>query len=487
MQRKLSSLFLIVPLLLMFALTLPAQAQAPCSNAPAPQLSVGGFGRVTDPNGMSQYSGNPYVNRYLNLRANAAHEFYGVALSEDDPSWRHDFSGDPLVFVTEGPVCLDGVNMWRVEASDGTANVWVPETAGNRYVIEPAAGQVSSAPAYTPARVVLTEVAPDLVVDGLAQLSFGGLGGGGEGLPFYDGEATVGELYDFVLSVYPPGTLVDVALRSPEGNTLAASPVYAWEDTGTPVSYVTARTPAYPGLATGIWTVELRGDGETRRIAYRLRQPDSPAITPACDRTEPTIYVSGLRPNETITLAQVELNDLSVNDDFQQSFEVVNRWRLQADSQGTLVIVDFKPYVRPVAPGSDQERFWGIESAGGSWMDDQSYESVFLRINAEWDCYSSQVGVPPSSIWSFGSDLPARLTAGDRARVVPGDANNVRDQPTTSGARIGQVPGGAEFLVLDGPAFGDDLRWWLIEYNGLIGWTVEGQGTEYWLEPLSVR
>ncbi|MCA9906299.1 MAG: SH3 domain-containing protein, partial [Anaerolineae bacterium] len=106
---------------------------------------------------------------------------------------------------------------------------------------------------------------------------------------------------------------------------------------------------------------------------------------------------------------------------------------------------------------------------------------------AEWDCYSSQVGVPPSSIWSFGSDLPARLTAGDRARVVPGDANNLRDQPSTSGSRIGQVPGGAEFLVLDGPAFGDDLRWWLIDYNGLIGWTVEGQGTEYWLEPLSVR
>lgn len=78
-----------------------------------------------------------------------------------------------------------------------------------------------------------------------------------------------------------------------------------------------------------------------------------------------------------------------------------------------------------------------------------------------------------------------RLTIGGKGRVLPGDANNVRDQPSTEGNRIGQIPGEAEFLVLDGPVCDSQGRaWWQVDYNGLIGWTVGGQGSSDYVEPV---
>jgi hypothetical protein len=70
-------------------------------------------------------------------------------------------------------------------------------------------------------------------------------------------------------------------------------------------------------------------------------------------------------------------------------------------------------------------------------------------------------------------------------RVLPGDPNTVRDQPTRSGGVVGQIPGGAEFFVLEGPICADDLLWWRVDYNGLVGWTVQGDGTVPWLEALA--
>lgn len=86
--------------------------------------------------------------------------------------------------------------------------------------------------------------------------------------------------------------------------------------------------------------------------------------------------------------------------------------------------------------------------------------------------------------------LPNRLQIGVAGRVTPGLPNVVRDYPgtTASGANsrvIGEIPAGGVFAVLNGPQCGSDGRWWwLVNYNGLVGWTAEGEGTStYWTEP----
>lgn len=82
------------------------------------------------------------------------------------------------------------------------------------------------------------------------------------------------------------------------------------------------------------------------------------------------------------------------------------------------------------------------------------------------------------------NSLPPRLLIGQQARVVPGDPNNVRQQPTTRASRIGRIPGGGVFTVLDGPVCADGFTWWQVDYRGLVGWTAEGEPARYWLEPI---
>lgn len=79
--------------------------------------------------------------------------------------------------------------------------------------------------------------------------------------------------------------------------------------------------------------------------------------------------------------------------------------------------------------------------------------------------------------------LPSRLEVGLLGRVTPGGPNNVRSAPSLQAQLVGQIPGEGVFTVLSGPMCADNLPWWEVDYNGLRGWTAEGQGNTYWLEP----
>jgi hypothetical protein len=99
------------------------------------------------------------------------------------------------------------------------------------------------------------------------------------------------------------------------------------------------------------------------------------------------------------------------------------------------------------------------------------------------------IGQPPPS--SGYCALPNRLIVGVGARVTPGPPNVIRDAPGTqsTGANsrvIGQIPGGGIFNVTGGPVCASDGRWWWeINYQGVTGWTAEGEGSSYWVEPYS--
>lgn len=81
--------------------------------------------------------------------------------------------------------------------------------------------------------------------------------------------------------------------------------------------------------------------------------------------------------------------------------------------------------------------------------------------------------------------LPPRLAVDELARVTPGYSNNVRTQPTVSGEKVGEIPGGETLFVQDGPVCADGLTWWKVGYGSFDGWTAEGQDGEYFLQPPS--
>src|SRR5690606_19339913 len=89
----------------------------------------------------------------------------------------------------------------------------------------------------------------------------------------------------------------------------------------------------------------------------------------------------------------------------------------------------------------------------------------------------------PSAPASCPGLLPSRLTVGLLGRVTPGGPNNVRATASAQAQQLGQIPGEGVFTVLSGPQCVEGMAWWEVDYNGLRGWTAEGQGSTYWLEP----
>src|SRR5262245_4781760 len=78
---------------------------------------------------------------------------------------------------------------------------------------------------------------------------------------------------------------------------------------------------------------------------------------------------------------------------------------------------------------------------------------------------------------------PTQLDYDQFGQITPGSPNNLRDQPGSVGQIIGQIPGGAVFYVMSGPVCQDGFNWWMVNYNGQQGWTVEGQGSTYYAVP----
>jgi hypothetical protein len=104
--------------------------------------------------------------------------------------------------------------------------------------------------------------------------------------------------------------------------------------------------------------------------------------------------------------------------------------------------------------------------------------------NTTWQIWSGQGTGTPGSFTCPGF-LPSRLRVGGRGRVVDGlGANRLRSHPSTTGRLLDEIPPGGTFAVLNGPQCGEGLAWWQVEYRGLVGWTAEGEGSTYWLEPV---
>jgi len=85
-----------------------------------------------------------------------------------------------------------------------------------------------------------------------------------------------------------------------------------------------------------------------------------------------------------------------------------------------------------------------------------------------------------------GSPSPSQITAGIAAIVTEGGvANRVRSGPGKSNEIVGYMPPTTRFIVIGGPECDSDdqIRWWQISWNGLEGWTAEGEGDEYYLAP----
>lgn len=99
-------------------------------------------------------------------------------------------------------------------------------------------------------------------------------------------------------------------------------------------------------------------------------------------------------------------------------------------------------------------------------------------------------GIPTDAVCpaSYTGYMTPRIQIGQgTASVVSGGLpNRIRQQPNTQSNQIGQInPGRTVDRILNGPACNQGYVWWLVEADGVTGWTAESNsdGEDYYLEP----
>ncbi len=86
------------------------------------------------------------------------------------------------------------------------------------------------------------------------------------------------------------------------------------------------------------------------------------------------------------------------------------------------------------------------------------------------------------------SDGWTRLKIGNLVQLIGEMPNRVRSEPQKGENVVGQFIADETYILLDGPVCSEGLVWWEIadpRLPGGSGWTAEGNGQEYWLEPIN--
>jgi hypothetical protein len=91
--------------------------------------------------------------------------------------------------------------------------------------------------------------------------------------------------------------------------------------------------------------------------------------------------------------------------------------------------------------------------------------------------------LPPANFTCAGAPS-LRLIIGGQARRIEGGGNWLRAEPYLQAAQIVEIPPGGVMAVTGEPVCEAGYVWWPVDYKGLTGWTVEGAGNNYWLEPV---
>ncbi len=124
--------------------------------------------------------------------------------------------------------------------------------------------------------------------------------------------------------------------------------------------------------------------------------------------------------------------------------------------------------------GTDGRWWWQVNYNGlsGWTAEGEGYHTYWVE---PW--YTNSVTCP--------GFITSRLTPGGRGAVTtyPNLPNRVRRNPAFDGDILGWIPVNGQFQVLSGPYCNANTAWWQVNYRGLVGWTVEGQGSTYWLQP----
>ncbi len=335
-------------------------------------------------------------------------------------------------------------------------------------------------------------LAPGIV----ASLLYGGIGGGGDVATPTPTPVPLGPRWEYFFdpAVYPSidakTALTACGYRTPVALAPIATLTYPSGRTESIASSVDGDCITFPialsvGQELGNYALAVSHPDGNLNYAWTVDYPPQPS---SVTMNEHAVLLTGFAPGATVTLSFYTQSTAKDNTNYVAT--------------------------RPVAIGPDGTVVVQINAAASSPLNEKDSWNVFTvdsfkgmgnfghfvkgYVPIAHSLYDQTARTSPMSAGFFTVskfskvDLSGctqspktRLLNVYGGRVTPGDANNLRDKP--GGKIIGAIPGGEFFNIVGGPQCGSDgLTWWKVSYKNLTGWTPEGQGATYWLEPATL-
>lgn len=148
-------------------------------------------------------------------------------------------------------------------------------------------------------------------------------------------------------------------------------------------------------------------------------------------------------------------------------------------ADGRYIVYSYYP--EGIYGGSLDKKYGIVEVASGNTME------VITDLNTvkpAWSPIMITAPIRPDCTHGW-----TRFSIGRFVHNPPGESpNRIRAEPNSSATIVAQFLAGETYILLDGPVCLDNLVFWEIadpRLPGGSGWTAEGDGSKYWLEPYS--
>lgn len=135
-----------------------------------------------------------------------------------------------------------------------------------------------------------------------------------------------------------------------------------------------------------------------------------------------------------------------------------------------------------VCNGECKSKYWMVEFETGETWQLNTPQDVVIWGPLEW-----------SPLMKFAENREdcsggwSKLEIGNLVQLIGNVPNRVRSAPQKGENVVGQFIADETYILLDGPVCSEGLVWWEIadpRLPGGSGWTAEGDGKAYWLEPI---
>jgi len=398
--------------------------------------------------------------------------------------------------VLDGPVCANGYTWWEVDYSG--VEGWTVEGVDSEHWLVPVV-QTTTASVASSGGVVKADFPENVPIDLFQGISI--MNGGGDGGAATDCHpelsdnrvfAQIFSLQNFERKIVANNSQVDqyggptVAICIRDDNTYGTKAIspsgrifspailgsseqnFGHGDVLWEVFLPFSLTISEPGL----WTLEAND----YRIYINFIPPTRPTKIMYRDGNGWTSWIGGFLPNEQLIILVANesewIRDTLAGSEFISKFSFLST---SANSQGEVLDLPFSPEF--------------IVGKSGGYLD-IGYRLSGLQANISG---SQMQKMLRQLVWGdehfrlCPGMAPIRLSPGSLGRVIPGmGANNIRRSVDPSFESIGDIPENGVFSVLYGPECNatHNTAYWLVQYGDIVGWTAEGQGDTYWLEPV---